>query len=148
MIIFYSNDGGTPQRLDASKLRASEIQVIERTADGRWSDIRTAALEGEINAMRVIAWTIKKRTEPALRFKDFDPYEGELRVRLDDREVRAFAEATLERYKTDPDDLAEAFEELRESAADPEKVDAVIAEVTAPKDPAPEDLPSPASPSE
>ncbi|MEV7240460.1 hypothetical protein AB0N92_04240 [Streptomyces sp. NPDC093248] len=149
MIIIHSPEGGESQRFDAGRLRASEIQVIERTADGRWADIRAAARDGDINALRVIAWVIKKRTEPALRYADFDPYEDELRARLDEREVRAYAEAILEEYRTNPDDLAEAFAELHEAAADPEKVDAVIAEVTAPKDPAPaEAQPSPASPSD
>ncbi|MGW8703239.1 hypothetical protein ACWGOK_41110, partial [Streptomyces eurythermus] len=75
MIIFYSCDGGTPQRFDAGlgKLRASEIQVIERTADGRWSEIREAAANGDLAAMRVIAYVLKRRAEPALRFQDFDP---------------------------------------------------------------------------
>lgn len=149
MILIYSNDGGEPQRFDAGRLRASEIQVIERTADGRWAQIKEAAADGDINAMRVIAWVIKKRTESTLRFADFDPYEGELVARLDDREVRAFAEAIVEKYRVEPEDLAEAFAELRDVAANPEKVDAVIAEVTTPKDPAPaEDQQSPASPSD
>lgn len=149
MILFYSNDGGSTQRLDASRMRASEIQVIERTADGRWDDIRAAALEGEINAMRVIAWAVLKRATPTLRFGDFDPYEGDLRARLDDREMRVFAEQIYAKYGANPDELAEAIAELRDSAADPDTVDAAMADLMAPKDPAPaEGQPSPASPSE
>jgi hypothetical protein len=147
LIIEYAPEGAEPQRFDAGRLRASEIQVIERTTDGRWSDIREAMREGDINALRTVAWVVKKRTEPTLRYTEFDPFEGELRVRLDARETRAYAEAMFDKFGNDPETLAEAFAELRDAAADREDAEAAIADVTAPKDPAPaeEREPSPAS---
>lgn len=149
MIIEYTPDGAEPQHFDAGRLRASEIQIIERTADGRWADIKDAMSEGDIGAMRVAAWAIRKRAEPSLRLADFDPFEDELRVRLDAREVRAYAERIYAKWGSEPDNLAEAFEELRESAFDREACEQVIADVTAPKDPAPAEQPqSPASPSD
>lgn len=139
MIIIYTPKDGAEQHFDAGRgqLRASEIQIIERTAPGRWADIKNGVSEGDINALRVVAWVIKKRGEPALRFNDFDPFEGELRSRLDAREVKAYAEALFEQYRADPDDLAEAFDELRDGAFDRADAEAAIADVTAPKDPAP-----------
>lgn len=145
MIIIYTPDGGEEQRLDAGRLRASEIQIVERTADGHWPAIKKAMSEGDLGAMRTVAWVLMKRAEPALRYADFDPWEGELRARLDDREVRAYAEYLLGRYGANPDELAEAFDELRDSAANREAADAAIADVTAPKDPAPAEEQSPAS---
>lgn len=143
MIIEYVPEGAAPQRLDAGRLRASEIQVIERTADARWSDIREAMKDGEIGALRTVAWVIKKRTEPALRFNDFDPFEGELRARLDGKEARAYAEALFAKFGSNPEQLAEAFDELRDAAADREACEQAIADVTAPKDPAPTEEPEP-----
>ncbi|MFL4908487.1 hypothetical protein ACJ6WF_36130 [Streptomyces sp. MMS24-I2-30] len=137
MIIQYSPDGGEMQRFDAGRLRASEIQVIERTADGRWTDIKDDASRGDINAMRVIAWAIKKRTEPTLRFAAFDPFEDELRVLFDAREVRAYAENFVDRYASEPEQLAKTFGELRDAAADREACEQIITDVTVPKDPAP-----------
>lgn len=149
MIIIYAPENGEEQHLDAGKLRASEIQIVERTAACRWKEIKAELRNGEMNATRTVAWVIKKRTEPGLRFGDFDPWEGELRVRLDAREVRAYAEAFFETYSSNPDDLADAFDELRESAFNREDAEAAIADVTAPKAPAPEAEPvSPASPTE
>jgi hypothetical protein len=149
VIIIYAPEGAEEQHLDAGRLRASEIQIVERTAAGRWADIKAAMSEGEINAMRTVAWVIKKRAEPGLRYNDFDPWEGELRVRLDAREVRAYADGIVEKYRADPDDLADAFDELRDAAFDRADAEAAIADVTAPKDPAPVEEPqSPASPSE
>ncbi|MFH9012543.1 hypothetical protein ACH4C6_14280 [Streptomyces sp. NPDC017943] len=147
MIIEYSPEGSEPQVFDAGRLRASEIQVIERTADGRWPLIKQAMSDGDIGALRTVAFVIKKRSEPALRFADFDPFEGELRARLDAREVRGYAERIFAKYGQSPDDLAEAFDELRDAAADREACEQAIADVTAPKAPEPdEDQTSPASP--
>lgn len=143
MIITYSPEGAEPQHLDAGKMRASEIQIIERTADGHWGVIKEAMSEGDINALRVVAWVVKKRAEPALRFADFDPWEDELLVRLDAREVRAYAQRIVEKYRTEPKDLAEAFDELRDAAFDREDAEKAIVDVTAPKDPAPEPEPLP-----
>lgn len=143
MIITYSPEGAEPQHLDAGRLRASEIQIVERTADGPWGAIREAMSEGEINALRTVAYVIRKRTEPALRFADFDPWEGELRVRLDAREVRSYAARIFEKYRDNPDDLAEAFDELRDAAFDQADAEKAIADVTAPKDPAPAEEPEP-----
>ncbi|MGI5436156.1 hypothetical protein ACQEV4_01240 [Streptomyces shenzhenensis] len=143
MIIEYTNDGGEPQRFDAGRLRASEIQVIERTADGRWNDIKALLPDGDINAMRTVAWVIKKRLEPTLRFADFDPFEDELRVLLDAEEVRGYAEGIVAKYGANPEELAEAFDELRDVAADREACEQAIADATAPKDPAPTPAPEP-----
>jgi hypothetical protein len=153
LIIEYTPEGGEPQRFDAGRLRASEIQIIERTADEHWADIKKAMSAGDVNAMRTVAWAIKKRTEPTLRFAAFDPWDDELRVLLDAREVRAYADAFIEKYGAEPEQLADAFDELRDSAADREACEQIIADVTAPKDPAPpEPEPlleeSPASPSD
>jgi hypothetical protein len=139
VIIVYEPEGCEQQHFDAGrgKLRASEIQIIERTADARWADIKEGVKAGDIHALRVVVWAIRKRTEPALRFGDFDPFEGELRSRLDAREVKAYAEALFEQYRENPDDLAEAFDELRDVAFDREDVETAIADVTAPKDPPP-----------
>ena len=145
MIIIYEPEGCEPQSFNAGrgKLRASQIQLIERTADARWSDIKEGVRAGDIHALRVVVWAIRKGTEPTLKFGDFDPFEGELRSRLDAREVRAYAEAMFEEYRENPDDLAEAFDELRDVAFDRADADAAIADVTAPKGPAPAPEPEP-----
>lgn len=158
MIIIYAPEGGTEERLDAGRLRASEIQIAERTADRTWPQIKQGVADGDINALRVVGWIIKKRAQPALRIAEFDPWEGEIRSRLDARETRIYAERIFDKYRGDPQ-LADAFDELRDSAADPEVCEQIIADVSAPKDPAPaepapepepEPLPeeSPASPSD
>jgi len=137
LIIEYTPEGGEPQLLNAGRMRASEIQIIERTAPGSWDDIKEAMSRGDITAMRTVAWVVRKRTEPALRHGDFDPFEDELRVLLDDQETRDYAERLFDKWGNDPDNLAAAFDELRDAAANREACEQAIADVTAPKDPAP-----------
>ncbi|MGJ5826071.1 hypothetical protein [Streptomyces ossamyceticus] len=137
MIIKYTPADGEPQTFDAGRLRASEIQIVERTADRRWAELKDAMGEGDVNAMRVAAWVVMKRTQPSLRFAEFDPWEDEIRALLDERETSAFAEKLYAKYGSDPAELAEAFDELRDAAADREACEQAIADVTAPKDPAP-----------
>jgi hypothetical protein len=137
LIIIHTPEGGAEERLDAGRLRASEIQIVERTADRPWAQIKLGLGDGEINALRVVGWIVKKRAQPTLRFAEFDPWEGEIRSRLDARETRAYAEAFVQKFATDPEQLAAAFDELRDSAAEPEVCEQIIADVTAPKDPAP-----------
>ena len=141
MIILYRPEGGAEETLDASRMRAPEIQLIERTAGGRWDEIKDAMGKGDVNALRTAAWAIKRRTHAALRFADFDPYEDELLVRLDDREVAVYARHLFEKYR-DTDDLDDAFGELRDVAFNRDAADAAIADVTAPKDPAPASPPA------
>ncbi|MER5892276.1 hypothetical protein [Streptomyces sp. NPDC001876] len=131
MIIIYTPEGGEPERLDAGRLRTSEIQIAERTADRPWDRLKEGLRNGDATSVRTVAWVLKKRAEPALRFGQFDPYEDELEVRLDNREVRRFAEALMKEYGDSPENLAGAWEELRGAADDPEVADAAIAEQTA-----------------
>jgi hypothetical protein len=139
VIIIYAPQDGAEQTFDVGpgRLRASEIQVIERTAGARWDDIKQAMGEGDLNAMRTVVWALLRREQPALRFAEFDPFEGELRSRLDEREGRAYAERLHDKYRDNPEDLAAAFNELRDVVFDREALEVAIADVTAPKDSAP-----------
>jgi hypothetical protein len=156
LIIEYTPEGGETRYLDAGRLRASEIQIVERTADGTWPEIKRALRLGDINAMRTVGFVVRKRTEPSLRLSEFDPFEDEIRVRLDARETHDYAERLFEQYKDKPEDLADAWDELRDAASDAEACEAAIADVSTPKaaeQPEPEELPestppSAASPSE
>ncbi|UPT41768.1 MULTISPECIES: hypothetical protein [Streptomyces] len=130
MIIVYTPEGGEPERLDAGRLRASEIQIAERTADRPWESLKGGLVDGDVTALRTLAWVIKKRTDPNLRFSAFDPFEDELKVRLDARETHRYAAEMFARYGHDPDELAGAWAELREAADDLAIADAAIKEQT------------------
>lgn len=131
MIIIYKPEEGAEQQLDAGRLRTSEIQVAERTADMVWADIRQGLQDGNVTAIRVIAWVLLKRSNPSLRYGEFDPFEDELAVRLNRVEVERYAEFLAREFRG-KDDLDAAMAELRDAALDQEHAAKAIAEAVAP----------------
>lgn len=130
MIIIHTPDGGEPERLDAGRLRASEIQIAESNSDRPWALLKGGLVDGDITAIRVLAWVIKKRQNPTLRLSAFDPFEDEVQVKLDAKETHRYAAEMFARYGKDPEELAGAWAELREAADDPAIADAAIKEQT------------------
>jgi hypothetical protein len=137
VIILYTPEGGEPETLDARRLRASEVQIVERTADMKWDEVRRGLRMGDVTSIRTVAWVLKKRTEPSLRFTAFDPFEDELLVKLDGREVEEFAAELFAQFRNDPEDLASAWDELRDAAHDKEACELAIKAAQAPKDQVP-----------
>ncbi|WP_371624044.1 hypothetical protein OG245_15135 [Streptomyces sp. NBC_01116] len=139
MIIIHTPDGGEPERLDAGRLRASEIQIAESNSDRPWALLKGGLVDGDITAIRVLAWVIKKRQNPTLRLSAFDPFEDEVQVKLDAKETHRYAAEMFTRYGQDPAELAGAWEELREAADDPAIADAAIKEQTEAQAPGPKE---------
>ncbi|MFF9898504.1 hypothetical protein [Streptomyces longispororuber] len=137
MIIEYTPEGGEKEVLDAGRLRASEIQLVERTADMTWGEVKGGLMGGNVTARRTVAWALKKRTQPGLRLAEFDPFEDELVVRLDAAEVRAYAAEIHAEYADKPEQMQAAFDELREAAFDAEACELAIKEAQTPKGPDP-----------
>lgn len=143
MIIEYTPEGGQTETYDASRLRASEIQIIERTADMRWEAVKEGLLDGDVTARRTVAWALKKRAQADLRLAAFDPFEDEIVVKLDARETAHYAAKIVTELADKPESLAAAFEELRGAAADAEACELAIKEAQAPKAPAPAPVQAP-----
>ncbi|MFF9625449.1 hypothetical protein [Streptomyces griseosporeus] len=143
MIVIYTPEGAEPQHYDASTLRVSEASIVQRTVDMKWQEILKGLEEDDLDAMRGIVWVIKKRSEPTLRFGDFDPGVNEMITRMDRREVEAWVNEVL--AAADSQEDVEAFirlatERVVVAAADPEHARAYIeARAQVPKaDPEPE----------
>ncbi|MFJ5893793.1 hypothetical protein [Streptomyces californicus] len=140
MIIIYTPEGGEPERLNAGRLRASEIQIAESNSNRTWDELQVGLRTRDITTLRVLGWVIKKRTDSTLRLTAFDPFEDELMVKLDSSEVYRYAAELFAEYGKSPEDLAGAWEELREAADDPAVADAAIKEQ---EEAAAEDSPGP-----
>lgn len=142
MLIVYTPDGGEPERYDARSLRVSETAIAARTVDRTWPDLKNNLTE-DLEAMRVVAWVIAKRSQPTLRYGDFDPGIEELTVRLDKDEVTRWAEATASFAWMEPDatpeTVAAAMQVIPPSADDREHAEAVVERLAAerPKDETP-----------
>jgi hypothetical protein len=159
VIVVYTPEGGEPEQYDASSLRVSEAAIVQRTIDMKWQQVLSGLEEDDLDAMRGIVWVIKKRTQPALRFGEFDPGVTELTSRMDNKEIQRWLDATLD--AVDPELDWETIEgiigpRLAEVAVDPEYARQLLAaRATGPKetaedsgpqpelDPIPADSPSP-----
>lgn len=142
MIVIYTPKDGEPQQYDANSLRVSEASIVQRTVDMKWQDILAGLEQDDLDAMRGIVWVIKKRSEPSLRWGDFDPGVLEMTSRMDDDEIErwitnmvANADADLE-WETIQTIVDRRLDEV---AANPEHARAVLAaQAPSPKAEAPE----------
>lgn len=143
MIIVYTPaDGGEPERYDQRDLLVSEASIVSRTIDKTWGEIKQGLGEEDLDSMRGIVWVLKKRHQPTLRFKDFDPSVDDMETRFDKREIVDYVENAISIRASEPDvtmeQIAHILRDLPSAAADPEHARATIAELTAEgKGPAP-----------
>jgi hypothetical protein len=152
VIIIYKPAGGEREEYDASTLRVSEVSIVQRTIDMKWADIKAGLPDEDLDAMRGIVWVLKKRSQPSLRFSEFDPGVTEMVTRYDKSEIRILIENVMDTVARDPEidreRVAEALSELADAAHDPEHCRQLIAELTAQDAPKEEPSPEETSPSE
>jgi hypothetical protein len=123
LIIIYTPKDGEREEYDASSLKVSEAAIVQRTVDMKWQEILSGLEQDDLDAMRGIVWVIKKRSNPSLRFGEFDPGVTEMTSRMDNEEIERWLDATLQ--AVDQDAEWEPIERVISSriadvAADPE----------------------------
>lgn len=133
MIIVYTPAEGEPEHFDARSLRVSEVSIVSRTINQKWPLIKQGLADDDLDAMRGIAWVIKKRGHPSLPFDAFDPGIEELTTKLDKTEVVTWITEALAIASSDTevtgDELAEALRGLSGIAFDPDHAEAMIKEM-------------------
>ncbi|SDN17740.1 hypothetical protein [Streptomyces wuyuanensis] len=139
MFIVYGPKGGEPEHFDARTMRVSETSIAQRTIDRKWDDIAQGVRDEDLECLRVVAWIIKKRSVPTLRFGDFDPLIDELYMRLDKDEVVHWIEGAMAiaaaSSDSSADDIRAALSGLPDAALDREHAERMIEEMLAdPKD--------------
>lgn len=134
MIIVYTPAGGESEHYDARSLKVSEVSIVSRTIDQKWPVIKEGLAEDDLDAMRGIVWVIKKRSQPSLRFGEFDPGVDEMVTRLDKDEVVNYVREAVAIAAQDPDvtreQVAGALKGLPDIAFDPAHAEAVIKDMT------------------
>lgn len=140
MIILYSPEDGEPRRFDVRSVRTSEAQIVERTTDMKWGDIKRGVRDDDPTAMRGVVWVLLKRETPTLRWADFDPLIEELTSKFDARELAAVA-ADIAQLPEGQQERAIA--EMRLYVEDPAAVDLAVKEAAgSPKEPTTETSPT------
>lgn len=151
MIVEYAPEGGEVERYDVRKLLTSEAAAVGRALEMKWPEVKEALSEDDPEAMRAIAWVMRKRQDPQLKFGDFDPGVDEVSSKWDEREIADYLSEAL-KSNAPEDELHVFLRILVRNAADPARAEALIKERTAeaaalasgaaPKEPAPESLTS------
>jgi hypothetical protein len=146
VIVVYTPEGGEPEHYDANSLKVSEAAIVQRTVDMKWQQIKEGLEQDDLDAMRGIVWVLKKRTQPALRFGEFDPGVDEMTSRMDAKEVAAYVDSAFAACERDdeltPDTVAAILtERLPTIAADPDHARRLIeAKAKGPKETAEADV--------
>ncbi|MEU1478882.1 hypothetical protein [Streptomyces sp. NPDC005760] len=148
MIIVYTPAGGEPEHYDASTLKVSEASIVQRTVDMKWQEILEGLGTDDLDAMRGIVWVIKKRSNPTLRFGEFDPGVTEMTSRMTNDEVAAFIEPLFAQGVANPELTTEAVADMLrsrivEAAVDPEYANDLIDRLAAAAEDGPKDQPQP-----
>ncbi|MFG2330176.1 hypothetical protein ACGFMM_11180 [Streptomyces sp. NPDC048604] len=129
MIVIYRPTDGDAEQYDATTLKCSEASLVSRATDKPWPVVRAGLLLGDVDAMRGIAWVLRRREDPDLQFDDFDPGTDELTAAFAPQEVADYCERiAAAESSSDPDEIEAAYRELADSAADPEAAAVYIAE--------------------
>jgi hypothetical protein len=133
LIIVYTPRGGEPEHYDARLLVVSEASIVARTVGMKWGDVKAGLQDEDLDAMRGVVWVLKKRTNPSLRFGDFDPGVEDMVTRLDEDEVRGWISRALAVKASDPEvtdtDFDQAMTRMLDAAADRERAKAILAEM-------------------
>jgi hypothetical protein len=139
LLIVYSPAGGEVERFDIRTLRTSEASIAQKTLGISWAEIQKGIDIDDPEILRGVAYVLKKRGQPTIRYGDFDPLIGELITKLDQREVTEYVKNAFEIAETDGDVSREAVaavcQRIVPAADDPEHAERIIAEMAeAPKD--------------
>ena len=133
MIISYRQDDDTVETVSSEDLSAVESAAIESVTGKDWSDIDSALRAQDPTAMRAILWAFRKRSQPTLRFSEFDVprWRRRLKARLEYEEILDLVEA-LRRDAADDEEFEGLLRHMRALAHRPDDVDKAVAE-TGPK---------------
>ncbi|MGW0032127.1 hypothetical protein ACWDXD_20155 [Streptomyces sp. NPDC003314] len=130
MYVVYTPADGEEQHYDARTLRVSEVSIVSRTIDQKWSQIQQGLADEELDAMRGVAWVLAKRTNPSLRFGDFDPGVQELSTRMDKDEIESYVAACVPAAWQQEDATEESVRALVEGYVLPTALDEEHARLT------------------
>lgn len=73
MIISYTHDDGSTERVTTEDLSALEAAAVEEALDGTaWRAIEDRLRGQDPTAMRAVIWVVRRRTDPNLGFAGFD----------------------------------------------------------------------------
>jgi hypothetical protein len=111
VIVSYTQDDGTVERVSTDDLSALEAAAIEEAMDDTpWQRVENLLRAGDPTAMRAVLWAFRRREDKELQFAEFDVPGW--RRRLTARIERADIDEVLNNI------MAEALAKSEDSAID------------------------------
>lgn len=140
MIIVHTPADGPREEFDVKSVRTGEATKISNTLAEKasWPQVKQLLSDEHPDAMRVVAFVIKLRSEPGLRIADFDPLVSEISVRFDRQETDDWGETAAhfaQVFDGPEEQLRAELALILDLAADPEYAQTVIDRVVAGKFP-------------
>ncbi|MFI7394010.1 hypothetical protein [Streptomyces tendae] len=132
MIITYKQDDGTVEELSTDDLTAREAADIEAAMGGdQWQRIEALLNLQDPTALRAVVWIFRRRSEPDLKFEDFDVpgWRRRLKARITRAEIEdALNNTMLQAISAKAEDtgIDLLIPHLRKLAQDPADVDAAL----------------------
>ncbi|MFF2009174.1 hypothetical protein ACFVWY_08885 [Streptomyces sp. NPDC058195] len=131
MIITYTQDDGTAERVTTDDLSAIEAAAIEEAmGDVPWRAIEDRLRGQDPTAMRAVLWAYRRRTEKTLAFASFDVpgWRRRLTARIERTEIDEVLSNILAEALAKNEDSAidSMLPHLRKLAADPADVERAL----------------------
>lgn len=89
MIISYTRDDGSLERVSTDDLSAIEAASIEEVVGELWRVVEDRLRGQDPTAMRAVLWAVRRRSEPSLKFDTFDVpgWRRRLKARIERAEI-------------------------------------------------------------
>lgn len=131
MIITYTQDDGTVERVSTDDLSAIEAADIEAVmGDTPWRMIEDRLRGQDPTAMRAVLWAHRRRADPTLAFADVDVpgWRRRLKARIERAEIDDVLDALLAEVASGAEDsgIDAMLPHLRKLASDRADVEAAL----------------------
>ncbi|MGX1515003.1 hypothetical protein [Streptomyces collinus] len=132
MIISFTQDDGTVERLSTDDLSAREAAAVEKAlGDVQWTRVEALLRLQEPDALRAVLWAFRRREQPDLVFDEFDVpgWRRRLKARIERAEIEeSLNNLMLQAISSKSEDtqIDLLTPHLRQLAEDPADVDAAL----------------------
>ncbi|AVV46467.1 hypothetical protein PYK79_41605 [Streptomyces sp. ID05-04B] len=130
MIITYTQDDGTPERMTTDDLSAIEAAAVEEEMGLQWRTVEDRLRGQDPTAMRAVLWAFRRREDPGLQFAAFDvpSWRRRLTVRIERHEIDDVLTTIMSEALAKSEDAAidAMLPHLRKLAHDRADVDAAL----------------------
>lgn len=133
MIVSYTQDDGSVERLSTDDLSALEAAAIEEAVGERWWHVENLLRSEDPTALRAVLWAVRRRKDKDLKFADFDVpgWRRRLKCRITRAEIDDSLNGLMREAlaKSEDSGIEAMLPTLRRLADDVNDVDAALTDL-------------------